>query len=259
MALINCSNCGAQISDKSKNCIHCGVSTSISLKTLISCLECGALIEKTVSKCPECGFPLVVEKAKAQCPECSTMVEKDTNECPECGFPMSEFKSNNNQEDLKPVTQSSFNSGTKIGVFILSIVCGVFVLFFKLGMFSNESSEYDYIPTNINSSTTEQYYNYDTDEDKESDRDREERNRQNDLTMKLLNVENELRETVDELAELYRERGGNTGLSGVALKQRIVILYQRAVEIARATGDESLVREYERRKEKSISAMQMMN
>lgn len=124
-------------------------------------------------------------------------------------------------------------------------------------MFSNESSEYDYIPTNINSSTTEQYYNYDTDEDKESDR--EERNRQNDLTIKLLNVENELREAVDELAELYREGGGNTGLSGVALKQRIVILYQRAVEIARATGDESLVREYERRKEKSISAMKMMN
>lgn len=46
MALINCSNCGAQISDKSENCIHCGVSTSISLKPLISCPECGALIEK---------------------------------------------------------------------------------------------------------------------------------------------------------------------------------------------------------------------
>lgn len=162
MALIKCIECGTQISDKSECCVHCGAPTSISLKSLTPCPECGEMVEKTASKCPMCGYPMVIQNSKIQCPECSTLVDEGTEECPECGFPIAESNSTCNENDTKQVETSSSNINTIIGISILSIFCGVLVLFFNLGMFDDlfksESSKYDYNQTNTNSNTTEQYY-----------------------------------------------------------------------------------------------------
>ena len=99
MALINCSNCGAQISDKSGTCIHCGT-------------------------------PIPPKKVMKPCPECSTMVEENVCECPECGYPIKK-----KQEVLPTKTKateisgneakekSSFHiSGSVIGIIVVSII-----------------------------------------------------------------------------------------------------------------------------------------
>ena len=99
MALIDCSNCGAQISDKSGTCIHCGT-------------------------------PIPPKKVMKPCPECSTMVEDNVYECPECGYPIKK-----KQEVLPTKTKateisgneakekSSFHiSGSVIGIIVVSII-----------------------------------------------------------------------------------------------------------------------------------------
>lgn len=52
MALINCSECGKQISDKSSVCIHCGA--PVEKKTKI-CNYCGTEIGQDVTLCTTCG------------------------------------------------------------------------------------------------------------------------------------------------------------------------------------------------------------
>ncbi len=61
MALINCPECGKEISDKSKACIHCGYplgeETDNSV-VYIKCLECGQDVPNDVGECPYCGCPV---------------------------------------------------------------------------------------------------------------------------------------------------------------------------------------------------------
>lgn len=61
MAMIQCPECGQEISDKAKKCINCG-------KVLIEegvptkfCSECGKEISVDVKECPFCGFPVEQE------------------------------------------------------------------------------------------------------------------------------------------------------------------------------------------------------
>ena len=57
MAIINCSECGNQISDKAKKCIHCGKvfeENTTELKEMI-CEECGNAIPESSNVCPNCG------------------------------------------------------------------------------------------------------------------------------------------------------------------------------------------------------------
>lgn len=66
MAMINCPECGQEISDKAKKCIHCGkvfVEEEIIIDE-IKCDECGAVLSETDEICPKCGCP--VEKKKAE-------------------------------------------------------------------------------------------------------------------------------------------------------------------------------------------------
>ena len=51
MALIKCSECGKEISDKSKTCIHCGCPVE---KELI-CNECGKKLDIKEKVCKNCG------------------------------------------------------------------------------------------------------------------------------------------------------------------------------------------------------------
>lgn len=62
MAMINCPECGQEISDKAKKCIHCG-------KVLIEeeipkrfCSDCGKEVLLEDKECPHCGCPLENEK-----------------------------------------------------------------------------------------------------------------------------------------------------------------------------------------------------
>lgn len=60
MAIINCSECGNQISDKAKKCIHCGKvfeENTTELNEMI-CEECGNAIPESSKECPNCGCPV---------------------------------------------------------------------------------------------------------------------------------------------------------------------------------------------------------
>ena len=56
MALIKCSECNKEISDKASDCIHCGC--PIGLK----CDECGKELDSNTSKCSYCGYEPVSNK-----------------------------------------------------------------------------------------------------------------------------------------------------------------------------------------------------
>lgn len=59
MAMIQCSECGKEISDKARECIHCGkVFVEEEIMEQINCSECGAVLEKTDKICPNCGCPV---------------------------------------------------------------------------------------------------------------------------------------------------------------------------------------------------------
>ena len=68
MALIICSECGQQISDKASVCIHCGCPVTKN-KT---CPECGNIVNEEEAVCKICGFPF--EKQ----PEVSKKIENKT-------------------------------------------------------------------------------------------------------------------------------------------------------------------------------------
>ncbi len=60
MAMIQCPECGNEVSDKAKKCIHCG-------KILIEepkrfCTECGKEVDMNATECPHCGCPIEEEK-----------------------------------------------------------------------------------------------------------------------------------------------------------------------------------------------------
>ena len=66
MAMIQCPECGQEISDKAKKCIHCG-KVFVEEKPAneeIKCSECGAVLAETDEICPNCGCP--VEKVVKQ-------------------------------------------------------------------------------------------------------------------------------------------------------------------------------------------------
>ena len=60
MAIMECPNCGEQVSDKAKKCVHCGAVLIPEEKRY--CQECGAELEADADVCPKCGCP--VDNAK---------------------------------------------------------------------------------------------------------------------------------------------------------------------------------------------------
>ncbi|MCD7971119.1 MAG: hypothetical protein LUG18_00400 [Candidatus Azobacteroides sp.] len=92
-------------------------------------------------------------------------------------------------------------------------------------------------------------------------RESEEKEKQDKITLELLKIEKELRETVDKLAELQQQPMLSHGeiLSINLQKQNIVRLFDNAIHLSQKAGDEQLVREYQIRKEQAVTAMQLMN
>ncbi len=61
MALISCSNCGKEVSDKAKICPSCGyqlVEKIITEETPIICEDCGTEMPPYADACPKCGCPV---------------------------------------------------------------------------------------------------------------------------------------------------------------------------------------------------------
>ncbi|OLR58529.1 hypothetical protein BHF70_02170 [Anaerostipes sp. 494a] len=56
MAIMECPNCGEQVSDKAKKCMHCGEILIPEEKRY--CQECGIELEDGVDVCPKCGCPV---------------------------------------------------------------------------------------------------------------------------------------------------------------------------------------------------------
>lgn len=54
MALINCPNCGAEVSDLAGNCLNCGTPLSSSNRKKF-CQHCGEQIDIDCIVCPNCG------------------------------------------------------------------------------------------------------------------------------------------------------------------------------------------------------------
>lgn len=57
MALINCPECGGQISEKAVECIHCGKILKKQTVVERKCKECGGVISDDDIVCPQCGCP----------------------------------------------------------------------------------------------------------------------------------------------------------------------------------------------------------
>ena len=86
-------------------------------------------------------------------------------------------------------------------------------------------------------------------------------NREDDnLTNRLLQKEKEIRSAIDELARLEESPSlsANEILKIQLLKQTIVRNYDEALNIAKQSGDKDLAREYERRRDKTVRALQMI-
>lgn len=59
MAMISCSNCGGQISEKATQCVHCGVMIKRDNNKI--CKECGFELEENATVCSGCGCPVDTE------------------------------------------------------------------------------------------------------------------------------------------------------------------------------------------------------
>ena len=59
MAMIQCPNCGKEISDKAQRCIHCNFELIPEEK--VFCAECGAELEKGETVCRKCGCPVEIK------------------------------------------------------------------------------------------------------------------------------------------------------------------------------------------------------
>ncbi|MBE5925883.1 MAG: zinc ribbon domain-containing protein [Lachnospiraceae bacterium] len=64
MAMINCPECGQEISDKAKDCIHCGKVLIEEVVQKRFCSDCGKEVLLEDKECPHCGCPLENEKIK---------------------------------------------------------------------------------------------------------------------------------------------------------------------------------------------------
>ena len=60
MALINCSQCGKEISDMATDCIHCGCIIEKVEKKMV-CSECGSQVYSKSNVCNYCGSPNINE------------------------------------------------------------------------------------------------------------------------------------------------------------------------------------------------------
>lgn len=95
MALINCPECGNNISDKADKCIHCGFPIYMKVNMTLpkkKCSFCGYLNEGYANNCVSCGAELKesqnkpVEKVEIKriCSQCGEVLLKSEKYCKDC-------------------------------------------------------------------------------------------------------------------------------------------------------------------------------
>lgn len=68
MAIVKCSNCGKEISDKANACPQCGQNLTVEQESVeetkhLFCEECGTPVAENAEMCPNCGCPVQKEPA----------------------------------------------------------------------------------------------------------------------------------------------------------------------------------------------------
>lgn len=107
---------------------------------LIKCTECGHEVSDKAAACPNCGCPITHDE-KIICEECGTEIPKGLSECPNCGCPV------DNQDTAKDVIQETENKksgNTFRWVFFTLLLCficgGVFYLLDDFSFTDDKSS-----------------------------------------------------------------------------------------------------------------------
>lgn len=90
MALIKCSECGNEISNRATICPYCGVPlTEPPILSKYVCLKCGEQLPKNVLTCPKCGERVPndknLDRDMLYCPECEGLNEIGSFTCVHCG------------------------------------------------------------------------------------------------------------------------------------------------------------------------------
>lgn len=117
MALIKCTECGKEFSDKATSCPNCGCPTEYVLQTINdvkkadevkACPFCGSVSIDAEGYCNDCGMKMPVHKKVefkqeladlqpgfyVKCPECGTYNPTGTFDCPNCNhkFTLDEYQ-----------------------------------------------------------------------------------------------------------------------------------------------------------------------
>ena len=72
---------------------------------LINCIQCGANISEKAAKCPKCGNQKPFEKPFGACVECSANIPKKSDVCPECGL-SNPFNAVRSERKVTPITDA---------------------------------------------------------------------------------------------------------------------------------------------------------
>jgi len=71
MALVSCSECQSQVSDRAVSCPHCG-------NVFTRCPECGNEVRASDAACKSCGYPLGVAASAAESPYTARVLPANT-------------------------------------------------------------------------------------------------------------------------------------------------------------------------------------
>lgn len=88
---------------------------------LIKCSECGQEISDKASACPNCGCP-VIQKKQYKCIECGHEVSENDTICPNCGYPLQNDLNNNDDIKTNETSNIQKNNSKKKKTIIILIV-----------------------------------------------------------------------------------------------------------------------------------------
>lgn len=118
MAIIQCPECGKDISDKARKCVYCGkVFIEDNIDNRVICSECGAVLSETDEICNNCGCP----------------VEKEINE----------DGKKTQQVEVSSIKKANKTKKIIIGLAIVVIFCAVGGVGYKI--YSDYMEEQNYI------------------------------------------------------------------------------------------------------------------
>ena len=111
---------------------------------LINCPECGNEVSDKAEKCPKCAFP-IKDSAQKICPECGTQVSSNDLKCPKCAFPLkmveekpTPISNNPKTEVIVKSKEGCFLQTLNVGCMIIAGVIGLIILVVLIGFCSRQ-------------------------------------------------------------------------------------------------------------------------